>query len=124
MTPPLRTGLPGETMLPAHNARRAFPTLPHALIHPSAWKKEEFSEVGGSKQPIRRSGKSSITTWWHPFSVKTLRFGSSSCTVLYQGVATRNGSTTGEIRADLRRSDRGSWRQSQTASPPPQVLVR
>src|SRR5215218_9659842 len=84
----------------------------------------EFSEVGGSKQPIRRSGKSSITTWWHPFSVKTLRFGSSSCTVLYQGVATRNSATTGEIRADLRRSDRGSWRQSQTASPPPQVLVR
>src|SRR5215218_596858 len=59
----------------------------------------EFSEVGGSKQPIRRSGKSSITTWWHPFSVKTLRFGSSSCTVLYQGVVTRNGATTGEIRA-------------------------
>jgi hypothetical protein len=61
--------------------------------------KEKFSEVHGSKQPLRRSGKHSTTAWWHPFSVKTLRLGSSSCTVVYQGVATRNGATTREILA-------------------------
>src|SRR5215213_9481775 len=34
-----------------------------------------------------------------PLGVKTLRLGSSSCTVMYQGVATRNGTTTREILA-------------------------
>jgi hypothetical protein len=58
---------------------------------------EEFCEVRGSKQPLRRSGKHSTTAWWHPFSVEILRLGSSSCTILYQGVATRNGVTTREI---------------------------
>jgi hypothetical protein len=58
-----------------------------------------FSEVHGSKQPLRHSGKHSTTAWWYPFSVETLRLGSSSCTVVYQGVATRNGATTREILA-------------------------
>jgi hypothetical protein len=58
---------------------------------------EEFSEVHGSKQPLRRSGKHSTTACWHPFSVETLQLGSSSCTVVYQGVATRNIPTTREI---------------------------
>src|SRR5215208_729372 len=60
---------------------------------------EEFSEVHGSKRPIRRSAKHSTTAWRHPFGVKTLRLGSSSCTVVYQGVATRNDATTREILA-------------------------
>src|SRR5215204_7142179 len=60
---------------------------------------EEFSEVHGIKQPLRRSGKHSTTAWWHPFSVKTLRLGSSSCTIVYQGVATRNDATTREFLA-------------------------
>jgi hypothetical protein len=54
----------------------------------------EFSEVRCSKRRIRRSAKQSTTAWRHPFGVKTLRLGSSSCTVMYQGVATRNGATT------------------------------
>src|SRR5215208_7919631 len=58
---------------------------------------EEFCEVRGSKQPLRRSAKHSTTAWWHPFSVETLRLGSSSCTYVYQGVATRNIATTREI---------------------------
>src|SRR5215208_6332863 len=57
----------------------------------------EFSEVHGSKQPLRRSVKHSTTACWHPFSVETLQLGSSSCTVVYQGVATRNIPTTREI---------------------------
>src|SRR5215208_3752651 len=61
--------------------------------------KEEFSEVHGSKQPLRRSGKHSTTAWWHPFSVQTLRLDSSNCTIMYQGVATRNDATTREILA-------------------------
>src|SRR5215213_4261644 len=70
--------------------------------HPEAYspkclEKEEFSEVHGSKQPLRRSGKHSTTACWHPFSVETLQLGSSSCTVVYQGVATRNIPTTREI---------------------------
>src|SRR5215212_3959086 len=60
---------------------------------------KEFSEVHGSKQPLRRSGKHSTTACWHPFSVETLRLGSSSCTVVYQGVTTRNDATTREILA-------------------------
>src|SRR5215208_3858519 len=59
----------------------------------------EFSEVRGSKQPLKRSGKLSTTRWWHPFSVETLRLGSSSCTIVYQGVATCNSATTREILA-------------------------
>src|SRR5215217_1701307 len=59
----------------------------------------EFSEVHGSKQPLRRSAKHSTTAWWHPFSVETLRLGSSGCTIVYQGVATRNDATTREILA-------------------------
>jgi hypothetical protein len=45
---------------------------------------DEFSEVPGSKQPIRRSGKPSITIWWYPVSLQTLRLGIGSCTPLYQ----------------------------------------
>ena len=59
--------------------------------------KENFSEAHGSKQPLRRSAKHSTTAWWHPFGVETLRLGSSSCTYVYQGVATRNDATTREI---------------------------
>jgi hypothetical protein len=33
----------------------------------------------------------------HPFGVKTPRLGSSSCTYVYQGVATRNDATTREF---------------------------
>src|SRR5215210_3052419 len=58
---------------------------------------EEFSEVHGSKQPLRRSGKHSTTAWWHLFDVETLRLGSSSCTIEYQAIATRNSATTREI---------------------------
>jgi hypothetical protein len=60
---------------------------------------DEFSEVRGSKQPLRRSGKHSTTAWGHPFGVETLRLGSSSCTIVYQGIATRNYATTREILA-------------------------
>src|SRR5215218_6877161 len=59
--------------------------------------KENFSEAHGSKQPLRRSAKHSTTAWWHPFGVETLRLGSSSCTYVYQGVATRNDAITREI---------------------------
>src|SRR5215212_11769545 len=55
---------------------------------------EEFSEVRGSKHPIRRSGKHSTTAWWHPFGVETWRLRTIRCTVVYQGVATRDGATT------------------------------
>src|SRR5215217_3653635 len=61
--------------------------------------REKFSEVRDSKQSVRRSGKHSTTAWWHPFSAGTLRLGSSSCTIVYQGVATRNNATTREILA-------------------------
>ena len=37
--------------------------------------------------------------WCTPLGLKRLRLGSSSCTFLYQGVATRNGTTTREILA-------------------------
>jgi hypothetical protein len=57
-------------------------------------RKDEFSEVRGSKRRIGRSAKHSTTAWRHPCGVETLRLGSSSCTFLYQGVATRNGATT------------------------------
>src|SRR5215216_2382981 len=60
---------------------------------------EKFHEVQGSKQPIRHIAKHSTTAWRHPLSVETLRLGSSSCTIVYQGVATRNDATTREILA-------------------------
>jgi hypothetical protein len=60
---------------------------------------EEFSEVRGSKRPIRRSAKHSTTAWRHPFGVKMLLLGTIRCTVVYQGVATRNDATTREILA-------------------------
>ena len=59
----------------------------------------EFCEVRGSKQPIRHSGYPMTEDPGAPFGVKTLRLGSSSCTDVYQGVATRNGATTREIVA-------------------------
>src|SRR5215212_3673768 len=68
-----------------------------ALINPTTWK-VEFSEVRCSKQPLRRSGKHSTTEWRHLFSVQTLRVG-SSCTIVYQEVATRNDATAREILA-------------------------
>ena len=60
---------------------------------------EEFSEVHGSKRPIRRSAKHSTTAWRHPFGVKMFLLGTIRCTVVYQGVATRNDATTREILA-------------------------
>ena len=51
MTPPLRTGLAGETMLPAHNARRAFPTLPPRPYSPKYLEKRnsrKFTVASGS----------------------------------------------------------------------------
>jgi hypothetical protein len=36
----------------------------------STYVEEEFYEVHGSKQPNRRSGKPSITTWWHASASK------------------------------------------------------
>jgi len=62
-------------------------------------RKEEFSEVQGSKHPIRRSGKHSTTAWRHPLGVKTRRLGTFCCTFVCQGVTTRNGATTREILA-------------------------
>src|SRR5215217_3244305 len=60
---------------------------------------EEFSEVHSSKQLIRRRAKHSATAWRHPFGVQTRRLSAFRCTVVYQGVATRNGATTREIPA-------------------------
>src|SRR5919107_4008554 len=66
-----------------------------AKIYSPECVEEEFSEVHGSKQPLRRSAKHSTTAWWHTVSVETLRVGSRSCTIkVCQGVATRNDATT------------------------------
>jgi hypothetical protein len=59
----------------------------------------EFSEVRGSKRPIRRSGRHPTTACWAPFGVETWRLRTFRCTFVYQGVATRNGATTREIPA-------------------------
>src|SRR5215211_5217593 len=55
---------------------------------------EEFSEVRGSKRLIGSGSQHSTTAWRHPFGVETRRLRSIRCTVMYQGVATRNGATT------------------------------
>src|SRR5215207_717893 len=77
----------------ADRRRLSVPKYPYS----SECVEGEFCEVHGSKQPLRRSGKHSTRAWWHPFGVETLRLGSSSCTIEYQGVATRNHATTREI---------------------------
>src|SRR5215203_5584779 len=73
------------------------PGAAHSMHYSPKCVEGEFCEVHGSKQPLRRSGKHSTRAWWHPFGVETLRLGSSSCTIEYQGVATRNHATTREI---------------------------
>jgi hypothetical protein len=60
---------------------------------------ERFCEVRCSKQPIRHSAKHSTTAWWPPSGVEARRVGAIRCTVVYQGVATRNIATTREILA-------------------------
>jgi hypothetical protein len=57
----------------------------------------EFCEVQGSKRLIGRRRQHSRAAWWHPFGIETSRLSSIRCTVMYQGVATRNIPTTREI---------------------------
>jgi hypothetical protein len=59
----------------------------------------EFSEVHSSKRFVYASASPCQQAVLHPFGAKTRRLGSSSCTFVYQGVATRNSATTREILA-------------------------
>src|SRR5215218_2840453 len=68
------------------------------LIQRSAWKKkDQFSEVRGSKRSVERSGKHHKTAWRNPFADETRRLSSVRCTFMHQVVATRNGATSGEF---------------------------
>jgi hypothetical protein len=77
--------------------RVALDELALASIHRSAWKKNspKFAVASGSTQWQALDNRACYT----PLGSKRLRLGSSSCTFLYQGVATRNGATTREILA-------------------------
>src|SRR5215203_5882418 len=66
------------------------------LIHPSAWKRNsrKFAVASGLSTQWQVLDN---RPWRTPLGSKRLRLGSSSCTSLYQGVATRSGATTREI---------------------------
>src|SRR5215212_8071947 len=83
---PRREGLLRAPWLPISGSA----TMTNAL-------EEVFSDVRRSKQPFRPSGKHSTTTSQHTRGVEAWRLSAIRCTILYQGVATRNGATTGEI---------------------------
>src|SRR5215218_10576883 len=72
--------------------------LSDALIHPSAWKKNsrKFAVANGSST-YRQAPDYGLC--YPLFVVKTLRLGTIRCTVVYQGVATRNSATTREMLA-------------------------
>jgi hypothetical protein len=55
-----------------------------------------FSEVRRTKRPIGRSGKQTAAAWGEPAGAETQRLCTVRYTSMYQAVATRNGSTTGE----------------------------
>jgi hypothetical protein len=55
---------------------------------------EEFSEVRGSKHLLKRNDKHSTLAWLNLFGIETLRLSSVRCTVMYQGVTTRNSAIT------------------------------
>ena len=59
----------------------------------------EFSEVRRSKRPAKRGSVPSRAAWQHHFGAETPRPSSVRCSVVYQGVATRNAPTTREILA-------------------------
>jgi hypothetical protein len=69
-----------------------------ALIHRSAWKKNspKFAVASGFSTQWQALDNRPRCT---PLGSKRLRLGSRSCTIVYQGVATRNGATTREILA-------------------------
>jgi hypothetical protein len=67
-------------------------------IQRSAWKRNsrKFAVASGSSTQWQALDYRARCT---PLGLKRPRLGSSSCTFLYQGVATRNGATTREILA-------------------------
>src|ERR671911_2854001 len=62
-------------------------------------RKDEFCEVHGSKRFLYVPAKPLTTGSATPFVVKTPQLGTIRCSVVYQGVATRNGATTQEMLA-------------------------
>src|ERR687894_1126052 len=71
--------------------------LPPRLFSHQCLEKDEFCEVHGSKRFLYVPAKPLTTGSATPFVVKTPQLGTIRCSVVYQGVATRNGATTQEI---------------------------
>src|SRR5215207_9345557 len=87
---PIEPSAPQSSIPPRKHAR---PT-----IHPSAWKwnSRKFTVANGSST-YRQAPDYGLC--YPLFVVKTLRLGTIRCTVVYQGVATRNSATTREMLA-------------------------
>src|SRR5215203_1832183 len=58
-----------------------------------------FSEVRRSKRPAEIGSRHPRAAWWHRFRVEMPRPSSIRCSIVYQGVATRNAPTTREFLA-------------------------
>src|SRR5919112_5808032 len=90
---------PGHVGGPRRESSRAGATLcpgpSCSLYSPKCVeKKGEFSEVRSSKRPTEIGSWHSRAAWQHLFGVETPRQSSVRCSVVYQGVATRNSTTS------------------------------